>query len=132
MRKTLTIATSEIFRNGVSGNKAWELRNVTDSEGVKYSTFASLFAGQTYDVEVVQEKSTKYNPRTNQPYMNNKIAKVYGARVASEGEEYDGQFDAEKPAKENKEDQILKGLREIYAQNTKILERLDGLEGVNQ
>lgn len=77
MRKTLNIVESEIYKQGVNNGKAWTLRNVKDEQGNRYSTFMNVEVG-SFDCEVVTEKGTKINPKTNKPYENLKITKVYG------------------------------------------------------
>lgn len=77
MRKTLNIVESEIYKQGVNNGKAWTLRNVKDEQGNRYSTFMNVEVG-SFDCEVVTEKSTKLNPKTNKPYENLKITRVYG------------------------------------------------------
>ena len=77
MKKTITVKSREVFREGISaGGKAWELLEIQDMEGAHYKTFVNLHEGMTYDVEVVEEISEKMNPKTGQPYVNLKISKI--------------------------------------------------------
>lgn len=81
MRKTITAETVVVFKEGIgANNKSWTLSNVVDGDGVKYSTFEPINEGSTYDVEIVQETSTKINPRSGKPYLNLKITKIYPAK----------------------------------------------------
>lgn len=136
MTKNITVK----YRDDKRAKNGTPFLSVKDTDGKYYSVWAQelfhLFvAGARLEVSIITKG--KFTNIEDVLQNGNATTGVASDRV----EPQNGYAPQKNPQKEkegsyfevreSREDQILKGLREIYAQNTKILERLDGLEGVN-